>query len=154
LRDSIDPSISYKREKMKLAKHTIMRIAAVLSLSAAATSAFAQDGGYRRSYDAGYDAGQRDSRDYRDERGGYPEWNRVHIMEAEYGARGSMCDARRAVRQEVQRNRGRIEVGNQLCGDPAVNVPKRLRVVYRCSDSAPARVVARENEILRLTCRR
>lgn len=145
---------------MKLAKHTIMRIAAVLSLTAAATSAFAQDGGYRRSYDAGYDAGQRDSRDYRDdrdyrdERGGYREWNRVHIMEAEYGARGSMCDARRAVRQEVQRNRGRIEVGNHLCGDPAAHIPKRLRVVYRCSDSAPARVVARENEILRLTCRR
>jgi hypothetical protein len=142
---------------MKLAKHTIMGIAAVLSFTAAATSAFAQD---RHSYDAGYDAGQRDARDYRndrdyrDDRGGYPGWDRVRILEAEYGARGSMCDARRAVRHEVERNRGRINVGNQLCGDPAGGIPKRLRVVYRCSDSAPARVVARENEILRLTCRR
>jgi hypothetical protein len=139
---------------MRFAHHTILRIAAVLSLTAAATSAFAQDGGYRRSFDAGYEAGQRDTRDYRDDRGGYPAWDRVRIMEAEYGARGQMCDARRAVRHEVERNRGRIEVGNHLCGDPAGGIPKRLRVVYRCSDSAPARVVARENEILRLTCRR
>jgi hypothetical protein len=131
-----------------------MRIAAALSLAAAATSAFAQSGDNRHSFDAGYEAGQRDARDARDDRGGPPARNRVHIMEAEYGARGSMCDARRAVRHEVERNRGFIRVDNRLCGDPANGIPKRLRVVYRCSDSAPARVVARENERLRLTCRR
>jgi hypothetical protein len=140
---------------MKTTNKTIMRIAAVLALSAASVSAFAQNGDYRRNYDEGYTA-QRDFREARydrDERGG-PPWTRIRVMEAEYGARGSMCDARRAVRHEVERNRGAIRVGNQLCGDPANGVPKRLRVVYRCTDSAPARVVARENETLRLRCAR
>jgi hypothetical protein len=140
---------------MKATNKTIMRIAAVLALSAASVSAFAQNGDYRRNYDEGYTA-QRDIREARydrDERGG-PPWTRIRVMEAEYGARGSMCDARRAVRHEVERNRGAIRVGNQLCGDPANGVPKRLRVVYRCTDSAPARVVARENETLRLRCAR
>lgn len=136
---------------MKLAHPTILRIAAALALTAAATSAFAQNGD-RRSFDAGYEAGQRDSRD---DRGGPrgPRWDRVRIVEAEYGARGRMCDARRAVQRDVVRNRGTIQVDNGLCGDPAGNVPKRLRVVYRCHDTAPARVVAREGETLRLTCR-
>jgi hypothetical protein len=142
---------------MKLAHPTILRLAAALALTAAATSAFAQNGD-RRSFDAGYEAGQRDSqvdRGDRGDRGGPrgPRWDRVRIVEAEYGARGRMCDARRSVQQEVVRNRGAIQVGNQLCGDPAGGVPKRLRVVYRCHDTAPARVVARENETLRLTCR-
>jgi hypothetical protein len=138
---------------MKATNKTIMRIAAILALSAASVSAFAQNGDYRRDYDEGY-AAQRDIREVRydrDDRGG-PPWTRIRVMEAEYGARGSMCDARRAVRHEVERNRGAIRVGNQLCGDPANGVPKRLRVVYRCTDSAPARVVARENETLRLRC--
>jgi hypothetical protein len=146
-----------KKEKtMKLAHPTIRRIAAALALTAAATSAFAQEGP-RRAFDAGYEAGQRDARvDDRGDRGdrGGPPWTRIRIMEAEYGARGRMCDARRGVRQEVERNRGSINVGNQLCGDPANGMPKRLRVVYRCTDSAPARVVARENETLRLRCGR
>jgi hypothetical protein len=142
---------------MKTTNKTIMRIAAVLALGAASMSAIAQNGDYRRNYDEGYTA-QRDIREVRyegdrDDRRG-PPWTRIRVMEAEYGARGSMCDARRAVRHEVERNRGAIHVGNQLCGDPANGVPKRLRVVYRCTDSAPARVVARENETLRLRCAR
>jgi len=141
---------------MKFAHPTIMRIAAALALTAAATSAFAQEGGPRRAFEAGYDAGQRDAqyvRNDRDYRGGPPR-SRIRILEAEYGARGRMCDARRAVRHEVERNRGSIRVGNQLCGDPAGGVEKRLRVVYRCDNSGPARVVARENERLRLRCGR
>jgi len=138
---------------MNATNKTIMRIAAVLALGAASVSAFAQNGDYHRSYDDGYRVAQRDIREVRDDRGG-PPWTRIRVMEAEYGARGSMCDARRAVRHEVERNRGAIHVGNQLCGDPANGVPKRLRVVYRCTDSAPARVVARENETLRLRCAR
>jgi hypothetical protein len=142
---------------MKTTNKTIMRIAAVLALGAASMSAFAQNGDYRRNYGEGYTS-QRDIREVRyegdrDDRRG-PPWTRIRVMEAEYGARGSMCDARRAVRHEVERNRGAIRVGNQLCGDPANGVPKRLRVVYRCTDSAPARVVARENETLRLRCAR
>ena len=137
---------------MKFTKPSFIRIAAVFALTAAATSAFAQNGDTRRGFDAGYEAGQRDAHEDRGGRGG-PRWDRVRILEAEYGARGRMCDARRAVQHEVVRNRGAIQVGNQLCGDPANGMPKRLRVVYRCHDTAPGRVVARENETLRLTCR-
>ncbi|WP_323140318.1 hypothetical protein [Massilia phyllosphaerae] len=137
---------------MKFAKPTIMRIAAALALTAAATSSFAQSQEARRGFDAGYEAGQRDAQ-Y--DRGGPrgPRWDRVRILEAEYGARGRMCDARRAVQRDVVRNRGAIQVDNGLCGDPAGGIPKRLRVVYRCHDTAPGRVVAREGETLRLTCR-
>lgn len=135
---------------MKLARPTILRIVAALALTAAATSSFAQEGG-RRAFDAGYEAGQRDAHGDRGPHG--PRWDRVRILEAEYGARGRMCDARRAVQREVVRNNGVIHVDNNLCGDPAGGMPKRLRVVYRCVDTASARVVARENETLRLTCR-
>lgn len=143
---------------MKFAKPTLMRIAAALALTAAATSSFAQSQEARRGFDAGYEAGQRDAqydRGDRGDRGGPrgPRWDRVRILEAEYGARGRMCDARRAVQRDVVRNRGAIQVDNGLCGDPAGGVPKRLRVVYRCHDTAPGRVVAREGETLRLTCR-
>jgi hypothetical protein len=139
---------------MKFANQTIMRVAAAIALTAAATSAFAQSGDERRAFGAGYEAGQRDAQGDRGDRGGRgPRWDRVRIVEAEYGARGRMCDARRAVQQEVIRNRGAIHVDNNLCGDPAGGQPKRLRVVYRCHDTAPGRVVARENETLRLTCR-
>lgn len=136
---------------MRFAHPTILRMAAALALTAAATSAFAQSADERRAFGAGYEAGQRDAHGDRG-RGG-PRWDRVRILEAEYGARGRMCDARRAVQREVIRNRGAIRVDNNLCGDPARNTPKRLRVVYRCHDTAPGRVVARENETLRLTCR-
>lgn len=140
---------------MKLANTTLIRLAAALALTAAATSSFAQGQEARRGFDAGYEAGQRDAQHDRGDRGGPrgPRWDRVRILEAEYGARGRMCDARRAVQRDVVRNRGAIQVDNGLCGDPAGGVPKRLRVVYRCHDTAPGRVIAREGETLRLTCR-
>jgi hypothetical protein len=136
---------------MKIAHRHIIRIATVLALTATATGAFAQSAEYRRGYDAGYAAGQRDARD---DRGGPSPWSRLHIEEAEYGARGANCDARRGVREQAERNRGNIEVSNQLCGDPAPGEQKRLRLVYRCGDSASARAFAREGETLRLNCRR
>ena len=136
---------------MRLANQHIVRIAAILALTAASTSVFAQTAEYRRGYDDGYAAGQRAARD---DRGRGPGGGRLRVEEAEYGARGAMCDARQAVRQEVERNGGAVLVGNQLCGDPARNVQKRLSVVYRCGDSEPVRVIGRENETLRLSCRR
>ena len=139
---------------MNIAHRHIIRIAAVLALSAASTAAFAQSAEYRRGYDDGYAAGQRDARDGQGGPGGPMVWGRVHIEEAEYGARGATCNARRGVRDQLERNRGNIEVNNQLCGDPAPGEQKRLRLVYRCGDSASARVVAREGERLRLNCRR
>jgi hypothetical protein len=53
----------------------------------------------------------------------------------------------------MERNHGNVRAGNQLCGDPARGEPKRLRIVYRCGDSEAVRVIARENEVLRLSCR-
>lgn len=134
---------------MRIAARQIMKIAAVLALTAASTSAFAQDD--RRSFDDGYAAAQR--ADHGD-RGGPPGWMRVHVEEASYGARGRMCDARRAVHDEIRDNRGAVGVNNRLCGDPAPGLQKRLNVTYRCGDSESVRVVARENETLRLSCRR
>ena len=128
----------------------VMRIAAILALTAASASVFAQSADYRRGYDDGYAAGQRDARGDRGPHRGGP---RVFIEDAEYGANGAACDARRAVRAEIERNHGSVLAGNQLCGDPARGEPKRLRIVYRCGDSEAVRVIARENETLRLSCR-
>jgi len=136
---------------MRLANRSIMRIAAVLALSAATTSAFAQSAEYRRGYEEGFAAGQRAAHDGR---GGPGAWGRVHVEEAEYGVRGAMCDARPAVRNAVERNGGAVTAGNQLCGDPAYGAEKHLRIVYRCGDGEPARIFARESETVRLSCRR
>ena len=136
---------------MKIPTQHIVRIAAALALVAASTSAIAQE---RRSYDDGQRVVVVDDRGDRGDRRGPPGWARVRVEEARYGARRSTCDARRSVRNEVERNRGAIRVGNQLCGDPARGAQKRLSVTYRCGNSEPVRVVARENETLRLSCRR
>ena len=137
---------------MKVLTPSMRRIVAVLALTAASTSAFAQSADYRRGYDDGYAAGQRDSRGDRGDRG-RSDWG-IRIEEADYGTRGAMCDARRAVRQAVERSGDAVPVGNHLCGDPAVGAIKRLSVVYRCGNGEALRVSAREGETLRLGCRR
>ena len=139
---------------MKNAHRQLIRIAAVLALTAASTSAFAQSAEYRRGYDDGYAAGMRDARGGPGGQGGPMAWGRLHIEEAEYGVRDATCNARRAVRDQLERTRGSVTVNNQLCGDPAPGEQKRLRLVYRCGDSASARAFAREGEVLRLSCRR
>jgi hypothetical protein len=138
---------------MNIAHRHIARIAAVLALAAASTGAFAQSAEYRRGYDDGYAAGQRDARNGPGVADGSMPWGRLHIEEAEYGVRDASCNARRSVRDQVERNRGFVTANDQLCGDPAPNQQKRLRVVYRCGDSAPARAYARQGERLRLSCR-
>jgi hypothetical protein len=135
---------------MSLATQHIMRIAVVLALTAASASAFAQSDEYRRGYAEGYAAGQRAAHDDRGNQGRA----RVHVEEAEYGVRGAMCDAREAVRNEVERNDGTVRASNRLCGDPAYGAQKFLRIVYRCGNSEPVRVSVREDESLRLSCRR
>lgn len=134
---------------MKIAHRHIIRIAAVLALTAASTSAFAQSAEYRRGYDDGYAAGQLAARD-NDRRPGVP---RVRIVEAEYGARGGSCDPSSRVSREIERT-GAVVVRNELCGDPAPGEQKRLRIVYRCGHSEPMRAFAREGETLRVRCRR
>ena len=136
---------------MRIAKQHIMRIAAVLALTAASTSAFAQSADYRRGYDDGYAAGQRAADD---ERGDGPRRNYLRIMEADYGVRGATCNARRSVRDAIENNRGVIVATDKLCGNPAMGKVKRLRVIYRCGDSEPLRVITPQYETLRLTCRR
>jgi hypothetical protein len=139
---------------MKIAHRHIVRIAAVLALTAASTGAFAQSAEYRRGYDEGYAAGQRDARNGPNVADGSMSWGRLHIEEAEYGVRDATCNARRSVRDQLERNRGFVTANDQLCGDPAPNQQKRLRVVYRCGDSEPVRAYARQGERLRLSCRR
>lgn len=139
---------------MNIAHRNIIRIATVLALTAATTSAFAQSAEYRRGYDEGYAAGLREARGGQGGPDGPVAWGRLHIEEAEYGARGATCNARRAVRDQLERNRGSVTANNELCGDPAPGEQKRLRLVYRCGDSASARAFAREGERLRLRCGR
>jgi hypothetical protein len=134
---------------MTMHQQIIVRIAAIVALAAASASAFAQSNDYRRGYEDGFAAGQRAAGEGR----GHRDW-RVHIEEAEYGTRGAMCDARDAVRRQVERNDGVVHVGNELCGDPANGAEKHLRVIYRCGDGEPQRAGAREHETLRLSCRR
>ena len=136
---------------MKFTTQPILRIAAVLALTAATTSAFAQSAEFRRGYDEGFAAGQRAAQGGPGPR---PGWDRVRIEEAEYGIRGAMCDARQSVRNAVERNDGAVTANNNLCGDPARGAQKHLSIFYRCGDSEPVRVTARENETLRLSCRR
>lgn len=131
-------------------QQAILRIAAILAFTAVSTSTFAQSNEYRRGYADGYAAGQRATYE---ERGQHRDW-RVHIEEAAYGARGLMCDAREAVRYQVQRNDGAVHADNQLCGDPVRGTQKQLRIIYRCGDSEPLQAVAREGETVRLGCRR
>jgi hypothetical protein len=123
------------------------RIAAVLIMAAVSTSTFAQSNEYRRGYQDGFAAGQREASDGHRDR-------RVHIEEAEYGVRGAVCDAREAVRDQARRNDGAVHAGNDLCGDPARGAPKHLRIIYRCGESQALRAVAREGETVRLSCRR
>jgi hypothetical protein len=132
---------------MSFYRQHIIRIAAVLALTAASTSAFAQSAEYRRGYEDGYAAA-------RDERG--PGQNRggLRIEEANYGVRGMTCNARRSVRDQAERNHGRVVANDQLCGDAAPGKVKRLQVTYRCDDSEAMRVVARQGDTLRLSCRR
>ncbi|QOL50295.1 hypothetical protein [Massilia litorea] len=134
---------------MSIYKQHIMRVAAVLALTAASTSAFAQSADYRRGYEDGYAAA-------REERGPGPGQDRggLRIEEANYGVRGMTCNARRSVRDQVERNNGRVVANDQLCGDSAPGKVKRLQVTYRCDDSEAMRVVARQGDTLRLSCRR
>ncbi len=132
---------------MSIYKQHIMRVAAVLALTAASTSVFAQSADYRRGYEDGY-AAAREGRGPSRDRGG------LHIEEASYGVRGSFCNARRSVRDQVERNRGTVVANDRLCGDSAPGKVKRLQIVYRCDDSEPQRVFARQGETLRLSCRR
>jgi len=135
---------------MKKSIKLVVQIAAVLAMTASANSAIAQE---RRGYDDNnrYDANERGDRHDRREA---PGWAQVRVEEARYGSVRHTCDARRSVRRQVERNDGTVQVGNNLCGDPAPGAQKRLQITYRCGNREPQRIIAREAESLRLNCRR
>lgn len=140
------------RNAMRNARQHFFCFTAILALTTTSISAFGQSNDYRRGYDDGYAAAQHAMHDGHGRPG--PGWNGIRIEEAEYGARGAICDARPMVQNQVEQNGGNVLASNQLCGDPARGQGKHLRIVYRCGDSEPIRVIASENEMLRLSCRR
>jgi hypothetical protein len=140
---------------MQFSAKNMRRVGAALLLAAVSGSVLAQSSDYRRGFDDGFAAGQRAAQGERGRGGGGGGWgNRMRIDSATYGARGVVCDARQGVAQEADRNGGAVVVGNQLCGDPVPRVRKSLTVVYRCGDDQPLQASAREEETLRLVCRR
>ncbi|BBK44772.1 hypothetical protein STVA_47920 [Allostella vacuolata] len=82
----------------------------------------------------------------------------LEIYNADYGERGRFCNAERSIARECNGRRGcEFEVGNHLCGDPAPNQVKELRLSFGCegrrgSDQDSTR--AREGQRVRLECER
>jgi hypothetical protein len=131
------------------ARPTLYALVALICGLASATAG-AQSEEYRRGYEQGYrDGAEAQSRADRGGPAGH-----IIIEEAHYGVRGGgFCDARGAVQQMVGwRRHFDVPVGNNLCGDPAVGMPKFLFLRYRCGDSQSARAEAPENSVLQLNC--
>jgi hypothetical protein len=122
---------------------------ALVSLAAVSGSACAQSAEYRQGYDQGYRDGM-EAQSHMDHGG--PA--RIIIEEAHYGKRdGGFCDARDAIQRAVGwRRHFDVQVGNELCGDPAQHQPKHLHIRYRCGDSQSAEAEAPEGSILALSC--
>jgi len=105
---------------------------------------------YRRGYDQGYQDGIEAQSRQEQQRGR----GRIYIEEARYGVRGASCDARDQVQQAVGwRRHVSIAVNNNLCGDPAPGVPKRLRVTYHCGNGEVFEVRGPERGVATLYCR-
>lgn len=82
----------------------------------------------------------------------------LEIYNADYGERGRYCNAERRIARECNGRRGcEFEVGNHLCGDPAPNMVKELRLSFGCEGrrgSDQDQVRAREGQRVRLACER
>jgi hypothetical protein len=78
----------------------------------------------------------------------------IKVLDAKYGFRGQVCDARHTV-EEVVGMRRHVDVlaNNDLCGDPASGQIKRLTIVYRCGDGPEHRVAGAEGTVLAMSCR-
>lgn len=78
---------------------------------------------------------------------------RVYVAQARYGASDRTCDATSAFSYECDNQREcQVEVGNNLCGDPARGTPKQVLVEYWCNGSLERQAHA-ENEVASLSCR-
>jgi len=129
-----------------------LSVLAIAAAGVGASSAFAQSMEYRRGYDQGYRDGAEAANAQAQPQA--PMIGRIAILEARYGVRDAMCDARESIQQMAFRRRHvDVRVGNELCGDPAPGRPKRLFVTYRCGDAPEQRVMAPESSVLALSCR-
>ena len=121
-----------------------------MTLSVVAISASAQSMEYRRGYDQGY----RDAIEAQSHQEQQSGRGRIYIEDVRYGVRGASCDAREQVQHAIGwRRHVSIAVNNNLCGDPAPGVPKRLRVTYRCSNGEVFEVRGPERGVATLYCR-
>jgi hypothetical protein len=147
-------------------------IALACALAATAMPALAQreaprdndDPGYRDAYRRGFDEGY--AQGYRkglDEGRPViappppppppPPRHTIVVNRATYGAGGRRCDASRAVANIANGQVSvYVEASNDLCGDPAREVRKRLEVDYQCG-RVGKRAFANERDSVYLDCR-
>jgi hypothetical protein len=87
--------------------------------------------------------------------GPQPQGRPVHISDATYRAPdGRQCDARRAVRSICDGEEScHVKASNDLCGDPASGVGKKLVIGYKCGDGR-IEVSVQEHKSVSLSCSR
>ena len=130
----------------------VVSVLVFATLGLLAGSASAQTADYRRGYDQGSRDAMEASRDQHGPSG--PARGYITVVDAKYGFRGDVCDARQSVQQAAaMRRHVDIRVNNDLCGDPASGRIKRLTIVYRCGDGPEQRVAGAENTQLAMSCR-
>ncbi len=130
----------------------VVSVLAFAMLGLLAGSAFSQSADYKRGYEQGY----RDAVEASREQHGSsePARGRMTVLDAKYGFRGDVCDARQAVQQiAAMRRHVDVRVNNDLCGDPVSGQVKRLIIVYRCGDGPEQRVAGAEGTTLAMSCR-
>ncbi|GIL38828.1 hypothetical protein [Roseiterribacter gracilis] len=84
-----------------------------------------------------------------------PNGRPVHISDATWRAPdGRQCNAKRAVERQCDgRESCRVEADNDLCGDPAIGVGKKLVIGYKCGDGR-VEVTVNEHKSVSLSCPR
>jgi hypothetical protein len=130
----------------------VFSVLAFATLGLLAGSAFSQSADYRRGYDQGYRDAIEASRERHEPSA--PVRGFIRVVDAKYGFRGDVCDARHAVEEVVgMRRHVDVRVNNDLCGDPASGRVKRLNIVYRCGDGPEQRVAGAEGTMVAMSCR-
>jgi hypothetical protein len=128
----------------------MLRVAVFAALGAVSVAASAQSAEYRHGYEQGY----HDGAEAQAEGHNGPAHGGIIIEEANYGSHeGGFCNARDTIQRVIGwRRHFDVRVGNELCGDPAVNRPKHLEIRYRCGDSQSVRTDAPEHSVIELNC--
>jgi hypothetical protein len=117
---------------------------------------------YQRGYDDGYSEGYRKGLDEGRAQAAPPPppppvryIRPIVIQRATYGIERRSCDAAPAIASRVSgQDYAIIEAGNDLCGDPAREVKKRLEVRYSCGGGPTKTAFANERDSVILDCRR